>query len=66
MDIKEFSYKGFNVVIKTNGSEPTVTIEGKELNVFRDKDNGQFSTSRLPFSTYDSLEDLIKAIIDQQ
>ncbi len=59
MDVKQQTYKGHDIKIE---DDVKLIINEKEIEYFEDKEQGKWFSKYLPYTQYDSLEDLAKAI----
>jgi len=59
MSMIQHTYQGYNIKIETN---ETLTINQKEIDYEHDKEQGIWFCKHLPYTQYNSLEALAKAI----
>ena len=57
------TYKGKDILASTD-KEVQLSIGGQGVDVSRDETSGRFVTVHLPYTSYDSLIDLAKQVID--
>jgi len=62
----EETYKGKNIVIKSENDKTTLEIDGKKILTGKDEITGKYFSNQQPHQTFESLSDLAKAIIDGQ
>ncbi len=55
-------YKGKKIIIKDK-EQPLVEIDGKPIRIFYNE-NKEYETNYLPYTTYKSILDLCKSVID--
>ncbi len=59
MSVQQQTYKGHDIKIE-DGIK--LFINGKKIDYFEDKEKGKWFSKHLPYTQYDSLEELAKAI----
>jgi hypothetical protein len=59
---KRVTYQDHIILTEGQADEAAVTVDGKSIDVLWEQDEGRYSTPLLPYTTYDSLEDLAKAV----
>ncbi len=59
MSVQQQTYKGHDIKIE---DDEKLTINEKEIEYVQDKDLGKWFSKHLPYTQYDSLEALAKAI----
>lgn len=59
---KRVTYQDHTIHTEGQADEAAVTVDGKSIDVLWEQDEGRYSTPLLPYTTYDSLEDLAKAV----
>lgn len=55
---------GKTISIGGDDTNPTLTIDGQEVEVVRDEDVGRFTTLHLPYTSYETVLELAKQVID--
>jgi hypothetical protein len=58
------TYKGKETVIGTEGNVSRLHIDGREVQFRLNEASGRFETIHLPYTSYRSVADLAKAVID--
>ena len=66
MSNDEISYKGKKIKATMNEGKPDLFVNGKRLPVSFDEEAASYNTSILPYQTFSTLQDLAKAVIDDQ
>ena len=62
----EETYKGKNIVIKSENGKTTLEIDGKKILTGKDEITGKYFSNQQPHQTFEPLSDLAKAIVDDQ
>jgi len=60
------SYKGKRVFVESSYDAPKLRIDDEQIDVNRDPDSGMFGTTRLPYQVFESIEELGKALVDDE
>ena len=47
-------------------ANPKITIDGEPIQVSRDADAGEFNAGEIPYSSFESVEEVAKAIVEQR
>ena len=64
MSEKKETYKGRQIIIKTDVKGEQLYIGGKRIDTYLDKASGRYNTSHLPHAEFQSLMDLARNVID--
>ena len=60
------SYKGKRIIVESSFEEPKLRIDDTVIEVNRDPDSGTFGTAKLPYREFESMEELGKALVDDE
>ena len=60
------SYKGKLVFVESSYDEPKLRVDDEQVEINRDPDSGRFRTARLPYRVFESVEELGKALVDDE
>ena len=65
MSVQKFNYKGHDVLITPDDSNPKIIINSKDIPVSMNNINSYSAIQHLPYSSFSSLEDLARKVIDE-
>ena len=63
--MNELLYKTSKIEFEETAN-PKIAIDGEPVQVSRDADAGDFNAGELPYSSFESVEEVAKAIVDQR
>lgn len=63
---RKFKHKGCSVIIREKDFDYEVKIDGEKIETSRDADTGTYYCDELPYEPQGSVEDLVKAVIDNK
>ena len=63
--MKNIQYKDIKIEFDES-SKPKLTIDGEFVQASHDTDAGEFTTGELPYRSFNSVQQLAEAIVDQR
>ena len=63
MNEKKFITRGKAIVIQTEPGKARLSLDGEEIRIYHQNGEKPYSTPYLPYGSYDTLENLARALV---